>query len=245
MIDRLQYSMRALQMLSRTQEVVSNNLANLNTAGFKKDKLFFHSLQNKLNGEQIKDPVAQQTLNMQAGEFKQTGNPFDFAIEGNGFFQVEHQGQMMMTRNGRFHLDSEGYLRDSNDAFVQGANGRIYIPQFYEYNARNEEVTVEVAKDGTIRLNDEAVDQIKMVRVDNIQNLERQTNSYLSVTNGAEPQVDSQSTVSQGFYETGNINPLEEMTNMVTTMRLFESQQRVMTSTDDLLKKATQSLGRI
>jgi flagellar basal-body rod protein FlgF/flagellar basal-body rod protein FlgG len=237
--------MRALQMLSRTQEVVANNLANLNTAGFKKDKLFFHALQNKLHGKQINDPQADQILNMQAGEYKQTGNPFDFAIEGEGFFQVEHEGQMMLTRSGRFHLDREGYLRDSNNGFVQGANGRVYIPQFYEFNSRNEEVNIQVAKDGTIRLNDEAVDKIRMVKVDNLQNLERRTNSYLALTNGASPVADTTSTISQGFFETGNINPLEEMSNMVTTMRLFESQQRVMTTSDDLLRKATSSLGKI
>jgi flagellar basal-body rod protein FlgF len=244
MIDRLQYSMRALQMLSRTQEVVANNMANLNTAGFKKDKLFFHAFQNKLHGKEIQDPQADQILNMQAGEFKQTGNPFDFAIEGNGFFQVEQDGQMMLTRSGRFHLDREGYLRDSNNGYVQGSNGRVYIPQFYEFNTRNEDVNVEVAKDGTIRLNDEAVDKIKLLRVDNLQNLERRTNSYLALTKGS-AEVDTTSTISQGFFETGNINPLEEMTNMVTTMRLFESQQRVMTTSDDLLRKATSSLGKI
>lgn len=244
MLDRLRYSMQALQILSRSQEVTANNLANLNTAGFKKDKLFFRSFQEQINGQSMRSVEAQQVLNLEPGEMKKTGNPFDLAIEGDGFFQVQKNGQKFLTRSGRFRLDSEGFLRDENDGYVQGTSGNIYIPQFEQMNSGNQQMNIEIAKDGAVRVNDELVDQVKLMKVDNLQNLERRTNSYLALKDGASAQRDTESMVNQGYFETGNINPLEQMTDMVTNMRLFESQQRAMTTTDEILQQVSTKLGR-
>lgn len=245
MLERLRYSMRAMQVLSRTQEVVANNLANLNTAGFKKDKLFFHAFQDQVNGQQMRGTETNQMINIAPGEFKQTGNPFDLAIEGNGFFEVEHEGQTFMTRSGRFRLDSQGYLRDENNAYVKGMRGAIHIPEVIDMDMmENQEKILEIAKDGTIRLNDMALDKIKLVKVENLEDLQRQTNSYFKPTDGTQVLPAINSSMTQGFYETGNIEPLEEMSNMMTSLRLFESQQKAMRSMDDILSNVTQNLGR-
>ena len=86
MIDRLTHSMQALQRLMKAQEVTANNIANLNTPGFKSDKLFYHSFIEQLNGETSSVVRPQQTINMAQGNFESTENPFDLAIEGQGFF---------------------------------------------------------------------------------------------------------------------------------------------------------------
>src|SRR6056297_88742 len=106
MIDRLTHSMQALQRLMKAQEVTANNIANLNTPGFKSDKLFYHSFIEQLNGEASSVVRPQQTINMAQGNFESTENPFDLAIEGEGFFKLELEGQELLTRNGRFRLNA-------------------------------------------------------------------------------------------------------------------------------------------
>lgn len=234
-----------MQMLSRTQEVTSNNLANINTPGFKKDKLFFRSYQKAMHDQLMHDPEAHQTMNMEPGTHELTGNLLDFAIQGNGFFQVLQGDQLFLTRNGRFTMDADGYLKDENGGYVQGQSGHIKIPQFEQLGVfDNTHPILEIAKDGTIRMNDLEVDKIKLVGVTNTAGLERRTSTYLAVKNGTEIFTDEQSELMQGYYETGNVNPLEEMVAMTTNLRLFDSQQRAIRTMDDILSRVTTNLGR-
>lgn len=245
MIDRLKYSMRALQMLSRSQEVTANNLANINTPGFKRDKLFFQAFQAQVEGQNVKDPSPYQRINLEAGGLESTGNDFDFAISGEGFFQVNYEGQDMLSRNGRFMLDSEGFLRDENGGYIQGGSGDIFLPQLLNSTQlENKTLKFEVAKDGAIRINDEVVDKLRLVKATSSEFLERKTNSYLTIKDGLEPEPDFESMVNQGFFETGNVNPLQEMISMTTDMRLFESQQRQLRTNDELLGRVTNNLSR-
>jgi flagellar basal-body rod protein FlgF/flagellar basal-body rod protein FlgG len=245
MIDRLKYTMRAMQMISRSQEVTANNLANINTPGFKRDKLFFQAYSALINDQPVKDPSPYQRLNLEAGSLEPTGNEFDFAISGDGFFQVNYEGQTMLSRNGRFMLDGDGFLRDENGGFVQGGSGDIYLPQLLDSNLlQNSQIKFEVASDGAVRINDEVVDKIQLFRVENLENLERRTNSYLAVKEGFEAELDMESRLNQGFYESGNVNPLAEMISMTTDMRLFESQQRNLRTSDELLGRVTNNLSR-
>ena len=232
-------------MLSRTQEITANNLANINTPGFKKDKLFYNAFQEQLHGQTLNAPQIEQFLNLEPGTVEPTGNPFDFAIEGDGFFEIEYEGETFLSRNGRFHIDAEGNLKDENGGFVQGVGGPINIPEFTRSGAQeSEQPKMEVAKDGTVRLNDLVVGQIKLVKVDDLQGLERRTNSYLAIRPGTSTQDDTESLISQGYYESGNVNPLQEMISMTTNTRLFESQQRNMRTTDELLSRVTGRLSR-
>lgn len=244
MIDRLRHSMRALQMFMQAQDVTANNLANMNTPGFKGDKLFYRAFQDELNGQNVSGVEAYQTMRMQQGAFEETSNPLDFAIEGQGFFVVKNQDGEFLTRNGRFKLNSEGYLVDEHSGAVQGEAGPIYLPQFVKSGSVSADVNINVAKDGVINVEGEEVGKLKVVQVDQVQNLERQSSSYLSVREGAKVTVDDSSQIVQGFYESGNVDPLTELVDMTKNMRLFESQQRAMRTTDDILSQATTRLGR-
>lgn len=246
MIDRLKHSMNALQMLARVQEVTANNLANINTPGFKADKLFYRAFSKELHGRQVAGVEAHQTVQMQQGIFESTGNTFDLAIEGEGFFEVEHDGKLFLTRNGRFSVNQEGYLIDDAGAFVQGHGGAIQLPQYTQSQTAEQQIDIEVTKDGTIQIDDIAQDRIKLVRVDNVQSLERGSNTYFKLPEDAQQKqlVDEQSNVVQGFYENGNVEPLAEMVDMTSNMRLFESQQKAMQTTDEILSQVTTRLGR-
>lgn len=243
MIDRLKLSMQAMEMLNQAQEVIANNLANLNTPGFKGENLFFHAFTKMVNGKKEESAYPIQTVQMSQGQLKSTGNPYDFAIEGKGFFQINQNGQMLLTRNGRFHVDSNGYLRDSHDGYVEGSSGPIQIPG-YPQNGTGKMEKVEVAKDGTIRINDKIVDKIKLVKVSNTSLLKRLAGTYFKPEAGNIVETDSSSQINQGYYEGSNVSPLKEMVAMEKNLQLFESQQKVMKSTNQALSQATNNLGK-
>lgn len=246
MIDRLFVLMQSMQQLSRSQEVTANNLANLNTPGFKGDNLFYHAFREEMDGEAYYKARPLQVSDLKQGVLSETGSNFDFAINGSGFFMVENEdGQKFLTRNGRFEIDREGYLRDQDGSYVQGRSGDIRIPEYYRSISDDErEPSFEVAKDGTVRVNDEIQDQIRLVGVENPMALERRSNSYFAFDSAAQIYEDNQSLVMQGYVEGSNVNALSEMTDMMKNLRLFESQQRAMLTTNDILSNVTNQLGK-
>lgn len=245
MIDRFQAQMQAMQMLSKAQESTSDNLANINTPGFKGNKLFHRLLTEEINGEQVTRSVAMQQVNLEQGVLEPTGNEFDFGVNGEGFFVVEEDGNQLLTRDGRFQLNSDGYLVNSRGAHVMGVAGAIHIPEYFQATGDEDGgVNFEVAKDGTIRLNDEVFDKLSLVTVNDPSNLERRGNSYFAATDTRAISADGGSMVMQGYYEKGNVNPLHEMTDMMRNMQLFEAQQRALRTSDETLSQATNNLGR-
>lgn len=244
MIDRLSQSMQVLQRLMKAQEMTANNMANLNTPGFKADKLFYHSFKEMVNGEEVSKVVPRQTINMEQGNFEATGNPYDLAIEGKGFFKVELDGVELLTRNGRFHPDSDGFLVNDQGASLMGSGGPVMIPNFEQTGNAENDYRLEISSDGSILLNDKVHDKIELATVEKIETLQRHSSGYFMVPDGVELIIDEDSIVRQGFYEAGNVNPLKELTEMMTNATLFESQQKVITTTDELLSRATNSLGK-
>jgi len=237
--------MQAMQMFSRAQEVTANNLANINTPGYKSDKLFQQLLTEQVDGEQVTRTAPMQQVSLEQGQLEPTGNDFDFAIDGQGFFMVEDDGEAQLTRNGRFHLDPDGYLRTGDGANVMGRGGHIHIPEsFHAMDNGQQEAQLEVAKDGTIRINDEAFDQLRVVRVEDPSQLERRSAARFAAGNATLLPQDPESKVMQGQFEKGNVQTLHEMTDMMRNMQMFEAQQRAMRSTDEMLSQATNQLGR-
>lgn len=245
MIDRFQAQMQAMQMLSKAQEVTADNLANINTPGFKGNKLFHRLMTEQINGRDVTSTVPMQHINLEQGVLEPTGNAFDFGIDGEGFFAVEEDGQSYLTRDGRFHLDSDGYLLNSQGANVIGSGGAIHIPEYFQATGDQEGGTdLEVGKDGTLRLNGEVYDQLKIVGVDDSSSLERKGKNYFSAPASSLVNISEQTSVMQGFYEKGNVEPLQEMVDMMRNSQMFEAQQRAMRTTDETLGQATASLGR-
>lgn len=244
MIDRLSQSMQVLQQLMRAQELTANNMANLNTPGFKADKIFYHSFTEMVNGREVTNVVPRQTVNMEQGHFESTGNPYDLAIEGDGFFRVDLDGQELLTRNGRFRLDADGFLVNEQGASVMGGSGPVYIPSFENTGSAENEHRLEISKEGAVIVNGLVHDKIDLATVERFETLQRHSSGYFTVPDGVEKRVDEKSTIIQGSYEAGNVNPLKELSEMMTNTTLFESQQRVMTTTDELLSRATNTLGK-
>lgn len=245
MIDRLHIQMQAMQMLARSQDVTADNLANINTPGFKSNKVFYQMFTEQINGKEVKSSVPVTQVDLSQGELEPTGNQFDLGINGNGFFKVELDGETRLTRDGRFHLDNEGMLVNNDGAKVMGESGPIQLTEFFQ-DGSNASVTtqLEITKNGTIRINGVQQDRIQLTNIEDPSALERKGNSYFTVQNEDLLTEEGAGVIQQGYFEKGNVNPLTEMVDMMENMQLFESQQRVLRTTDEMLSQVTTRLSR-
>ena len=245
MIDRLYTQMQAMQVLSRSQEMTADNLANINTPGFKGNKVFYRMFRENVNGASIARSVPMQQVNLEQGVLEPTGNEFDLGINGEGFFVVEENGEQFLTRDGRFHLDPDGYLVNNSGAKVMGGSGPLQLAEYMQANGETGgNAMLEVSKDGTIRLNNKAMDALRIVNVDDPASLQRKGSAYFTVQNEDQLSEEGAGMVMQGYYEKGNVQPLTEMVDMMRNMQAFESQQRALKTTDEMLSQVTTRLGR-
>lgn len=245
MIDRIYTHMQAMQVLSKSQEATADNLANINTPGYKGNKVFYHLLKENVNGEEVTRTVPMQQVNLNQGILEPTGNEFDLAIDGEGFFSVKEDGQTFLTRDGRFHIDSEGMLVNGSGAKVMGESGEIQLSEYFMGTSQNRNSSqLTITKDGTIRIDELAVDKLQIVKVEDPSYLQRKGNAYFSVSDSSVLSEENSGTVMQGFYEKGNVEPLTEMVDMMTNMQMFESQQKAMRTSDEILSRVSSQLGK-
>jgi len=244
----------AAQKLS--MDVIANNLANVNTAGFKKSRSDFEDLlyQNlkspgaeTSSGGQIPTgiqvgmgtrPVSVQKLFSQ-GDYVQTKNQFDIAIEGNGFFKVLSNGEEMYMRSGSFKLDSEGYM-------VTPEGDRLQP----EFSLPSNTVTLTIDPGGNmVGLADDgqtvtASAQLTLFNFVNPSgllsvggNLFRPTQASGDPIEG-NPGVDGLGTVAQGFLEMSNVDVVEEMVNMIAGQRAYEIAAKSIKAADEMMQMA-------
>ena len=186
-----------------------------------------------------------QHINLDQGILEPTGNQFDLAINGDGFFMVEEDGERFLTRDGRFHLSADGNLVNSSGAQVQGDAGPIQLSELLQTkDEHGGAITLEIAKDGTVRVNDSVIDKIQVMKVEDPSDLTRKGNTYFTVENEDLLSDEETGTVMQGYFEKGNVQPLNEMVDMMRSSQMFESQQRAMKTTDEMLSSVTTTLGR-
>lgn len=238
-------------------DVVANNIANVNTSGFKKNRADFQDLMYQIveepgtaanqtgtspTGIQIGlgvRPAAVGKIHSQ-GDFESTNNPLDMAIEGDGFFQVTlPTGETMYTRNGAFKLDATGNLVNS-DGYPMSPT--VTIPQ--------DAVSVTVTADGFVNVKQPGqtqtsqIGQLQIARFPNPagmkargRNLLEQTDSSGAPTLGT-PGQNGVGTLAQGFLESSNVSVVEEIVQMVSGQRAYEANSKVIQTADQLLSTA-------
>ncbi len=209
----------------RKLEVTSNHLANVDTAGFKKDVVSF-------------DKTFKAALNTdltQAG-VKHTGNPLDLALTDEGFFKVETPSGVRYTRNGVFSLNSDNVLVDQNGDAVLGRNGPITIAAG----------TVEINGAGEIRGDGAVIDQLDIVTFDTLDLLQKEGANNFVFTGAAGDEVPpARVGVVQGSLELSSVKAVEEMVNMIDHHRMYETFQKMMMTFDEVDDKAINSLGKL
>lgn len=238
-------------------DTVTNNLANASTTGFKREgltsKSFDQMLTVKLNDLSVpylNEGIGKMSLGVEIGEnytdysqgsFKETGNTYDLALAGNGFFAISYTDKKgntseKYTRDGEFTMDSEGYLRTLEGDYVQGEGGNIMIPV--------ETSEVSIRDNGDIYADGEYVDSLRIVDFEDYNNIEKFGENLYNVVDGA-TETESTAAVKQGYLEMSNINVVKEMVEMITISRAYESNQKLIQTEDDMLDKSVNQVGKV
>ncbi|MBN1301123.1 MAG: flagellar hook-basal body protein [Melioribacteraceae bacterium] len=226
---------RSLHSGNQHIEVVANNIANINTSGFKKEAPFTQLL------DEAGNLVIRQVTDYKQGELTHTGNPLDIAIKGEGFFTVETENGEMLTRDGRFTVSQEGFLVNVNGDKVLGKDGEIS----FSANIFDNESTITVTKNGEILAGKNIIDELKIVKPEDLKSLEKAGNNYFTSLNGDYMEVEEgEFELSQGYLESSNVNPVEEMENMIRLNTDYQSSYKIMNQLDESLKNANQ-IGRV
>ncbi|MFO7760279.1 MAG: flagellar basal-body rod protein FlgF [Desulfobia sp.] len=226
-------------MLAHSQRLnqTSNNLANVNTDGYKKEKVTFWEMLYKTSGDRPRVGKAlKQVTDHEQGAIKQTGNQLDFAINGEGFFKVMTKNGPGYTRAGHFLVNNQGQLVTPNADLVLGEGGPINI------RGRN----ISVAEDGTISENGVVVNRLVLVNFDNLNSLEKYGKNLFRPAGEDSNEIPvNNPSVKQGYLEASNVNTVNEMTDLIDLQRAYASQQRVISSFDELDEMAITRLGRL
>lgn len=228
------------------QDVVTNNLANVNTVGFKVDNLATKSFEEVLlsnrdkivNGRNVKvnigtinfgSKIDEVATNFTQGTLDKTDKKTDFAINGRGFFVLERNNgvnaERYYTRDGHFHVNSQGFLvNDSGDSVI-GINAESGVEE-------------------PINVNVNSLDQFNMMIVD-FEDYNSLTKIGDNLYRGEGQQIAANGDIKQYHLEKSNVNVTREMIEMMTVMRTFETNQKIIQSLDETLGKAANEIGRV
>jgi len=237
MLLRLRNAAASMAELAQRQDRVANNLANANTVGYRRDQAFATALRERLDAEGAPQStrVAGQVADVAPGELIATGNPLDLALDGDGFFAVlGADGRTRLTRAGEFVIDAEGTVRSpQGHALLRDDGTPLTVPP------TGGEVTVNTAGDVTV--GDVAVGRVRVVAVDDPRQLVRLDGATFDTAGLAlRP---SEAHIRQGFLEGSNVDAVQEMVDLMAHVRLFESQQKALRTTDETLGAVTRDLG--
>jgi flagellar basal-body rod protein FlgF len=240
MVNGLYTSASAMAAQDQTLEAIAGNLANLSTPGYKRDVPAFEDvLVDALDvaSAEGSSPAAvtpTTSVDLQDGPVRRTDNSFDLALQGPGFLVVKTADGEAYTRNGALSLASDGTLVTENGQAVLGQNGPIRIEgDKFTVSARGE-VSVDGNVVGKLRLVGIPADQMR--RIGNSLVVSAGETSDLKWTN---------TEVKQGYLEQSNANAVWEMVSLITAMRVFEANQRLIQAQDQTLEQAVSRVGRV
>ena len=237
MLLRLRNAAASMAELSQRQDRVASNLANANTTGYLRDRSFATALRERIDAEGAPQStrVAGQVADVTAGSLVETGNALDLAIEGNGFFAVQgDDGRTRYTRAGSFVLAADGTVRSpQGHALLRDDGARLTLPP-----SGGE---IDVTSGGDVRVGGALAGRIQTVEVlDPGQMVRLDGASFDAGGLAVQP---GGGRVRQGFIAASNVDAVGEMVEMMSHVRLFESQQKALTATDEALGAVTRDLG--
>ena len=208
-------------------ETIANNMANMNTNGFKKNIISFN---------QALEMNSTSKIDVSKGPIRYTGNELDVALDSNGFFKIQTAKGTRYTRDGAFKLDETGTLVTGNGDNVLGQNGPITI----------DGNKVSIGSDGQIQVDGEFVDRLMVMDFENLQFLKKEGASYYAYTGEENEKFMVEDVrIQQNHLESSNVNSTEEMIKMIETYRAFESVQKAIQSIDKLNEKMVNDYGLV
>jgi flagellar basal-body rod protein FlgF len=239
--------------LERQIDVVANNVANVNTNGFKADKSLFeeyltsgaHEDNFALADRRVSFVQDRATYrDFMQGPAERTSNPLDASIDGKGFFAIQTPGGERYTRDGSFQINAQGQLVTNGGNIVLGTNGPIVFQPTDKDIVITADGTVTV-REGIVTQFDSIRGKLKMVKFDDPQKLKKEGLNLFSAPSGTTAQPDTASRVNQGFVEKSNVNAIAEMSRMMEVTRTYQQIASLMQQQSDLRKNAIQSLADV
>lgn len=243
MIENAQLIGLSRQMaLQRQMDVVANNLANINSTGFKAEAILFEEYVMPVASDRTFPSGSQQLSYVQdwatmhdltAGSMTQTGNPLDVALSGEGFLSVEAPEGTRYTRNGALEINSEGVLVTQNGFPILSDGGNPIV-----FGA--DETGISITADGEITSSAGNKGRLAVVEFENPQELTRTGDTMFA---GGTPLAAATTRVVQGALERSNVSGVGEMTEMIRVTRAYSSLADLMNKQDELRRSAIQRLG--
>ena len=221
-------STHAALVMQQQMDQISNNLANVNTAGFKADRLIFNDMLSR-----------QISTHFEQGPLRLTDNPLDVALGSDGFFRIMTPRGERLTRDGAFKMLPDGSLVTSNGAPVLGAGGPIALnPQGSKPH---------ITSDGFIYQDGDQVGRFSVVTVEDKRSLIKEgANLFVGRESQLPPTVaPDELSINQGFLEMPNVQVVSEMVNMINTHRSYEAYQKTLHAMNDMDQKTVTQVGRV
>jgi len=230
-------------LLQRELDIVANNLANVDTAGFKFESLI-------ANDDQVTTPTpgaaptpvdfvasAGVARDYSQGPLTQTGSPLDVAIDGKGFFQITTAAGPRFTRDGRFRMDATGRIVTQDGDPVQGDGGDIVL------DPKKGQVTI--ASNGDISQEGQLVGKLQVVTFASLAALSKDGANLYRNDSNLTPQPSTAAELKQGMLEGSNVQPVSQITRLIEINRAYDAVANMMASTGQLATSAVQRLGAV
>ncbi|GJL67386.1 MAG: flagellar basal-body rod protein FlgF [Nitrospirales bacterium] len=223
--------------LEHRMEVLSHNIGNVHTTGFKKDKPVFATILGQTSGPSVPGIDLFPTMDglppdRSQGALFQTGEPLDVGLEGNGFLVAQTPDGLRYYRGGKLYRNANGNLVAHTGDPLLGKKGSITLPPG----------DVVIGVDGTLRVNNQVVDKLRVDTIADGQETVKVGNLFWTVPD--QVVADKQTTVHQGMLEQSNVNPALDMVELIKVTREYEQMQKAIKAMDELAAQAIQA-GRV
>lgn len=243
-MDNAMYVALSRQMtLQRELNIVANNIANVDTTGFKVEGTMVKT-DPSTGAAMVDGPPSLKfviddgvTRDFSQGALRQTDGAFDLGIEGQGFFKIQTAAGERYTRDGRFTLSPEGKLTTQAGDAVQGEGGDIVVDPT--------QGEVHIASDGTVSQGTNKVGKIAVVTFDDLSSLSKTGDNLFSNTSNLQPQPSTAARVHQGMLEGSNVNSILQVTRLIEISRAYESMARTIENSAELSRRSVERLGRV
>lgn len=242
-------------------DTIANNLANVNTGGFKKTLLEVESTETMpiyriqtdpgstkgttVPGKHVMQYVGplgfgsriyDTPVQFEQGPLQRTDNHMDLGLYGPGLFTIQTQNGIRYTRDGNFLINQQGLLSTQDGALVLGQRGAIPVPL-------GTDLTVTTEKDGTLSVNGRYVDKVRITSFSDTRFLRKEGDNRF-VDEGAGPQIDNTTSVNQGTLERSNSNVVRSMVDLIVAQRWFEANEKVLQTEDEATGRSINEVGR-
>lgn len=227
----------SVNSLTKQYSIIAHNLANINTAGYKRTvNSFSRELMAQFSeGQDESVPAGQikinSVLDFSQGSLLRTDRSLDVAINGKGFFVVETPDGPLYTRNGMFQVNLQGQLVDHEGRIVSGADGPIIIPSGVSVQK------ISIGEDGTISAVGGSLGRLKVVDFKEDEGkLFASGKNCFGAPEGVQPGAAEKASIRQGYQENSNVNRMEELVDMITVSRLYETNMKLLVRRHDNAK---------